>query len=314
MHSKVFILGSGPAGLTAAIYTARGSLEPRLVHGPTPYGQLSTTTDVENFPGFPEGIMGPELMEVMEKQAKRFGTEVLQDTISKVELTSRPFSLTGSKGVYTTDALIIATGATAKLLNVPGEWDLMGYGVSTCATCDGAFFRDKIITIVGGGDSACEEALFLTRFGRKVVLIHRRDTLRASKIMQERVMNHPKIEIKWNNFVVQVNGSKKDGVQNLELEDTNSGARSTLECDALFVAIGHTPNSSLFDGMLETDANGYLVPLVTSEQHATTRTKIPGVFICGDVQDHVFRQAITAAGSGCMAAIEAERFLEGFGQ
>lgn len=313
MHSKILILGSGPAGLTAAIYASRANLQPVLVHGPTPYGQLSLTTDVENFPGFPEGIMGPELMDLMAKQAGRFGTKIIQDTITEVDLNKRPFTLHGAKTAYNADALIIATGASPRKLNIPGETELWGYGVSTCATCDGAFFRDKIITVVGGGDSACEEALFLTRFGSKVILIHRRDSLRASKIMQDRVLSHSKIEMKWNALVTKVNGSKTEGVKSLELIDSNTDQVSSIECDALFVAIGHIPSSSLFTGKLDMDTNGYLVPKSNTGQNVTTKTNIDGVFICGDVQDHVFRQAITAAGSGCMAAIEAERYLESLG-
>jgi len=257
--------------------------------------------------------MGPELMELMAKQASRFGTQIIQDTITTVELNKHPFTLQGNKTTYHTDALIIATGASPRTLNIPGETELWGYGVSTCATCDGAFFRDKIITVVGGGDSACEEALFLTRFGSKVILIHRRDSLRASKIMQERVLNHSKIEMKWNTLVTKVNGSKTEGVTGLELVDTNTREVSSIKCDALFVAIGHIPSSSLFVDKLDTDHNGYLVPRRDIGENVTTKTNIKGVFVCGDVQDHVFRQAITAAGSGCMAAIEAERYLESLG-
>lgn len=305
-HHKVIILGSGPAGLTAAVYTARASLTPLLIHGPLAGGQLTTTTDVENFPGFPEGIMGPELMQLMEKQAVRFGTTIAVDTIVKADVTQRPIRLEGQSGTYTCDSLIISTGAAPKYIGAQNERDLLGYGVSTCATCDGAFFRNKIITVVGGGDSACEEASFLTRFASKLYLIHRRDSLRASKIMQDRVFSNPKIEVLWNKGVVAVEGSKKDGVTALVLEDTKTKERSTLPADALFVAIGHTPNSQLFKEQLEMDENGYLLHKPDSPE-----TNVPGVFVSGDVQDHVFRQAITAAGSGCQAAISAERYLEG---
>jgi thioredoxin reductase (NADPH) len=304
-HHKVIILGSGPAGLTAAIYTARANLNPLLIHGPLAGGQLTTTTDVENFPGFPDGIMGPELMQLMEKQAVRFGTTIAVDTIVKADVTQRPIKLEGQSGTYTCDSLIISTGAAPKYIGAQNERELLGYGVSTCATCDGAFFRNKVITVVGGGDSACEEASFLTRFASKLYLIHRRDALRASKIMQDRVLSNPKIEVLWNKGVVAVEGSKKDGVTALVLEDTKTKERSTLPADALFVAIGHTPNSSLFKGQLEMDENGYLIHKADSPE-----TNVSGVFVSGDVQDHVFRQAITAAGSGCQAAISAERYLE----
>lgn len=304
-HHKVIILGSGPAGLTAAVYTARANLSPLLIHGPLPGGQLTTTTDVENFPGFPEGIMGPDLMQLMEKQAVRFGTTIVVDTVLEVNVNSRPFTLKTNSAAYTCDALIIATGATPKYIGLESEKKLMGYGVSTCATCDGAFFRNKIIAVNGGGDSACEEANFLTRFGSKVYLIHRRNELRASKIMQDRVMQNPKIEILWNKKIVDIAGSREAGVTSLKLEDTATGKTTDFAADALFVAIGHTPNSSLFKGQLKMDENGYLVPAPNS-----AAMNVEGVFACGDVQDHVFRQAITAAGSGCMAAIEAERWLE----
>lgn len=304
-HHEVIILGSGPAGLTAAIYSARANLKPLLIHGPLPGGQLTTTTDVENFPGFEHGVMGPDLMQTMEKQATRFGTTIKTDTITEADLSQRPFKLTGQSGSYSCNVLIIATGASAKYLNIPGEKELMGYGVSTCATCDGAFFREKDIVVVGGGDSACEEASFLTKFGKKVYMIHRRDELRASKIMQDRVRNNPKIELVLNKIPTEIHGTKAGGVTHIILRDTKTDKESEFKCDAVFLGIGHTPNSSLFKGQLTMDENGYLITKPDS-----TYTNIEGVFACGDIKDHVFRQAITAAGSGCMAAIEAERWLE----
>ena len=304
-HQKVLILGSGPAGLTAAIYSARAGLSPLLIHGPLPGGQLTTTTEVENYPGFPNGVMGPELMRLMEEQAKRFGTLIHEDVITKADLSKHPFTLSSANKVYSSETLIIATGATPRLLGLPIEKTLMGYGVSTCATCDGAFFREKIITVVGGGDSACEEANFLTRFGSKVFIIHRREQLRASKIMQQRVLSNKKITPLWNREVRQIQGDRDAGVSAIVLYDSSTKREETLPCDAVFIAIGHTPNSTLFTGQLKMDENGYLLP-----ESNTTRTNIPGVFACGDVQDHQWRQAITAAGSGCMAAIDAERWLE----
>lgn len=304
-HHKVIVLGSGPAGFTAAIYTARANLSPLLIHGPLPGGQLTTTTEVENFPGFPEGVMGPDLMQLMEKQAVRFGTTIVVDTVIEADARKTPFTLRTNSATYTCDALIVATGATPKYLGLENEKKLMGYGVSTCATCDGAFFRNKIIAVNGGGDSACEEANFLTRFGSKVYLIHRRDQLRASKIMQDRVMQNPKIEVLWNKQILDIEGSREAGVTALKLKDTKTGSEEMFKADALFVAIGHSPNSTLFKGQLDMDENGYLTP-----QPDSSVMNVPGVFACGDVKDHVFRQAITAAGSGCMAAIEAERWLE----
>ncbi len=306
MHKKVIILGSGPAGLTAAIYTSRAALEPLLVHGPMPGGQLTTTTDVENFPGFEEGVMGPDLMQIMEKQAVRFGTEILVDKVVEASITEKPIKLKTESGKeLTCETLIIATGANPRFLGLQAEKDLMGFGVSTCATCDGAFFRDVDIAVVGGGDSACEEAIFLTKFGKKVYLIHRREELRASKIMQERVLNHEKIEVLWNSELKDILGSKEKGVEKLSIYNNKTEETYDLPCSAVFIAIGHTPNSQLFKDQLSLDENGYIIPKPNS-----TQTNIEGVYACGDVQDHIFRQAITAAGTGCMAAIEAERWLE----
>lgn len=304
-HSKIIILGSGPAGLTAAIYTSRANLAPLLIHGPLPGGQLTTTTEVENFPGFPEGVMGPDLMQLFEKQATKFGTSIEVGIIKEVDTSKRPFTLKSDSRTYTCDALIVATGANPRWLGLSSEKELTGFGVSSCATCDGAFFRGQVMAVVGGGDSACEEALFLTRFASKVVLIHRRDELRASKIMRERVLSHEKIEVLWNKEVKEILGTKKDGVSAISLFDNKTKSDVKVDCAAVFIAIGHVPNSQLFKGALSMDENGYITPKANSAS-----TNIEGVFVCGDVQDHVFRQAITAAGSGCMAAIEAERWLE----
>ncbi|MCI5065200.1 thioredoxin-disulfide reductase [bacterium] len=302
---EVIILGSGPAGLTAAVYTARANLQPLLIHGPLPGGQLTTTTDVENYPGFPEGVMGPDLMQMMEAQAKRFGTEILTDTIEEISSTGSPFQLQGTNGSYECDTLIMATGAKPRLLGTPGEQELMGFGVSTCATCDGAFFRNEVITVIGGGDSACEEANFLTKFGSKVYLVHRRGELRASKIMADRVMKNEKIEIIWDHQLKEITGTKKDGVQSITLSHSETGEEQTRETAAVFIAIGHIPNSHLISSFVDCDENGYVNTAPNS-----TRTNIDGLFACGDLQDHEWRQAITAAGSGCMAALEAERWLE----
>jgi len=302
---KLIILGSGPAGLTAAIYSARAGLAPLLIHGPLPGGQLTTTTEVENYPGFPAGINGPDLMKLMEEQALRFGTQIVNETVSNVNLSCRPFQIETHKSAYKSSALIIATGATAKALGVPKEKELTGYGVSTCATCDGAFFKNRVVMVVGGGDSACEEALFLTRFASKVYLVHRREQLRASKIMQERLLKNQKIQPIWNCVVKEIIGDRQVGVQAVVLTDLRDGGEKRIDCEGLFVAIGHVPNSELFRPFLTLDHAGYIVPKPNS-----TATSVPGVFACGDVQDHIFRQAITAAGSGCMAAIEAERWLE----
>ena len=303
MHNVV-ILGSGPAGLTAALYTARANLSPLLIDGAQPGGQLTITTDVENYPGFPKGIMGPQLIMDMRAQAERFGTNFRQGHVTKVDLSQRPFTITvDDEDTLHTRTLIISTGASANLLGLPSESRLMGHGVSTCATCDGFFFRGKDIVVIGGGDSAMEEANFLTKFATNVTVIHRRDTLRASKIMQDRAKNNEKIVFRWNSAVEEMLGD--DVVTGIRLRDVKTDQVDDLPCAGIFVAIGHTPNTSLFKGMLDMDESGYLV----TQPHSSA-TNIPGVYAAGDVQDSHYRQAITAAGSGCMAAIDAERFLE----
>jgi len=311
---QVVIVGSGPAGLTAAIYASRAQLSPLVIEGEPsstsdqPGGQLMLTTEVENFPGFVQGIMGPELMGAFREQAARFGTDYVTAKVTRVDLSRRPFGLwvgdpDAADPTYSADALIVATGAKSLMLNLPNEERLLGYGVSTCATCDGFFFRGKEIAVVGGGDSALEEALFLTRFADKVTLIHRRGELRASKVMQQRAMDHPKIEFLWHSSVIDVMGDTT--VSGIRVRNNETGAESELALSGLFVAIGHQPNTELFKGQLDMEDNGYLRTV-----GATTYTNVEGVFACGDVQDHRYRQAITAAGSGCMAAIDAERWIE----
>jgi thioredoxin reductase (NADPH) len=308
-HHHLIIIGSGPAGLTAAIYAARANLAPFVIEGEPsstsdqPGGQLMLTTDVENFPGFPEGIMGPELMMRFKDQAARFGATFLSGKATSIEFGERPLKVHVRDEVFTADSVIISTGAQSLMLGLEAEERLIGHGVSTCATCDGFFFRGKEIAVVGGGDSAIEEANFLTKFASKVTLIHRRDSLRASKIMQDRALNNPKIEMMWNTAVIEIVG--KDQLESISLQNTVTAERSSLAVAGLFIAIGHRPNTDVFKGVLDMEDSGYLITRPDS-----TYTNIPGVFACGDVKDHVYRQAITAAGSGCMAALDAERWLE----
>ncbi len=302
---NMVIIGSGPAGLTAAVYAARANLQPLLIEGKEPGGQLTLTTMVENFPGFADGILGPKLMDEMRSQAQRFGTEVVNGYVHKVKLQEHPFRVYYADQEVVAKTVVISTGSSAKLMGIETELQLMGHGVSTCATCDGFFYRGKEIAVVGGGDSAVEEATFLTKFATKVSLIHRRDTLRASKIMQDRAFSNSKIEFVWDSVVDEVIGKKETGVTGLKLRNVKTQSLSELKVDGLFVAIGHNPNTDIFKGQIDLDSHGYI-----KTHHDSTRTNIPGVFACGDVQDPVFRQAVTAAGTGCMAAIEAERWLE----
>lgn len=305
-HAKVLILGSGPAGLTAAIYAARAGLEPTLVHGIQPGGQMTITTDVENYPGFADVIQGPWLMEQMTEQAAHVGTKLIHDIVTAVDFTSRPFKATGDSGdTYTGDVVIVSTGAQAKWLGLDSETRFQGFGVSACATCDGFFFRDKEVAVVGGGNTAVEEALYLTNHASKVTLIHRRDELRAEKILQERLFRHPKVEILWDTVLDEVLGEEDPfGVTGIRVRNVKTGDTADIALDGVFIAIGHRPNTEMFKGLLDMDAEGYLITAADS-----TATNIPGVYAAGDVQDKIYRQAVTAAGTGCMAALEAEKFI-----
>ncbi len=301
---KVIIVGSGPAGLTAAIYAARANLSPFMIQGEEVGGQLTTTTDVENFPGFPDGVMGPELMDLFIKQAERFGTRFLSKNVTKVDFSTAPFKIWVDEEEHSAETVIISTGASAKYLGLENEKKYLGRGVSACATCDGAFYRDVPVCIVGGGDTAMEEALFLTRFASQVYVLHRREEFRASKIMAERVMNHPKVKVMWNTELKDILGDGKL-VKKVSLYNNKTKEDSELEVEGVFIAIGHKPNTDVFEGQLKTNSVGYL-----ETEPGTTRTNVPGVFACGDVQDDHYRQAITAAGTGCMAAMDAEKYLE----
>ena len=306
MH-KVIIIGSGPAGLTAAIYAARANLKPLVFEGVQPGGQLTITTDVENYPGFPEGILGPELMDKFRKQAQEFGAETLFENVDKVDFNSKPFKLHVGEKEYEAESVIISTGASAKLLGLESESKLMGFGVSACATCDGFFFKEKDILVVGGGDSAMEEATYLTKFASSVTIVHRRDEFRASKIMQDRALNNPKISVMWNSEIVEMYGDPKDkGLESVDIRNLQSGEVVRHNTDGVFMAIGHKPNSDIFKDQLSLNESGYIITEADS-----TVTSVKGVFAAGDIQDFTYKQAITAAGSGCMAAIESERFLEG---
>ncbi len=308
MVHKVIILGSGCAGSSSAIYTARADLEPLVLEGHEPGGQLSTTTDVENYPGFPEGIQGPELVDRMKQQAQRFGANYKMEIAKEADLSKRPFTISTEKANYEAETLIVASGASAILLGLPSEKELIGYGVSTCATCDGFFFRDQKIMVVGGGDTAMEEALFLTKFAEKVIVVHRRDELRASRIMADRALNHEKIEFIWDSVLTDILDSQKKSVEAVKLKNVKTEEETTLEIQGVFIAIGHKPNTTIFEGQLEMDQEGYVVI------HEGSKTSVEGVFAAGDVHDRIYQQAVTAAGAGCRAAIDAEKFLDGLEQ
>ena len=306
MVHKVIIIGTGPAGLTAALYAGRANMQPIIFEGPQPGGQLTITTDVENYPGFPDGIMGPELMDLFRKQAQRFGTETINLMVDKVDFSSRPFKVWTGDTEYTAETIIISTGASAKLLGLEAEKRLMGYGVSACATCDAFFFKDKKVFVVGGGDSAMEESIFLTKFASSVTIVHRRDEFRASKIMQDRALSNDKIDVLWNSEVIDLIGDKaKGGLESVIIKDVITGKEKNCDVDGLFLGFGHSPNSGLFKDYLELDKKGYIIT-----QPNTSKTSVDGIFASGDIQDQRYMQAVTAAGSGCMAAIDAEHYLE----
>jgi thioredoxin reductase (NADPH) len=310
-HHKVIIIGSGAAGFTAAIYSGRANLNPLVFEGNQPGGQLTITTEVENYPGFPEGVQGPELMDLFRKQAQRFGAQCLYKDVTAADFSARPFKIFSEDTLFLGDAVIVATGATAKLLGIESEKEFMGYGVSACATCDGFFFKNQEVLVVGGGDTAMEESTYLTKFASKVTVVHRRDQLRASKIMQERAFKNPKIEFIWDSVIEEVLGEKKDGkksVTGARLKNLKTNGSAVVKCDGVFLAIGHQPNTAIFKGQIDLDERGYILT-----KHGSTMTNVPGIFAAGDVQDPTYRQAVSAAGSGCMAAIDAERFLETHG-